>query len=766
MNSDETVELDRPCQYCRVLSLNDADQGGRIHNSEKGMRYVDFGTIRETSRERDGPLARAGWGDADEPKDFPKIKLKLGYKRQDTLPHMPGFLETASNGCWFCSILRDDVISAWLSEKKSLEKYHNNSVEITSAELSVTEICFRLEELLQSRFSLKQKTGSDIGLTTLHVFFTIKWEEISNDYALAYDVYTDATDPCASWLQCRRTPVKNSMLSPDSINRLRGLVEKTREELPRPKAGTEYLPTRLLEVDSGVDGGVRLVLTKQEAKLKHGDQSTRYMALSYCWGSKEEAEQQLKTKSGSLTRHLNRVDVEKLPKTVADAIQLCKLLEIRYLWVDSLCIIQDDINDWAQEASAMAMVYSNSYITLCILRGSSCLDGFFESKYAPRTLKVHFSSVLDPTVTGKLYLRMLQPPGEKIDRNPAFGNRAKIPADEDLQGAAWYTRGWTFQEAKLSSRKLYVGETMFHISCGTINESADGTGFYGRLDLIDAEASLDKHVQEWYLWVRDYSARKLTYETDRFPALSAIARTFSERFPDEEYVAGLWKSDLHRGLLWSPLHCWTTYAEHFKLPSHGYVAPSWSWAHRSRPVDWVRGVNHECLFGRECEWKDIQIDLDSANPFGSVKSGHILMSAKLLQLLPPGSGRKLTQTENEETLYLGFAFHFNVKSNEEEYITHLRLDWLGYGCEGYPEGPLDEIWMVLLSSSTFQLEYNSWKPTENREVEHPECMLGLLVLPTKNDNEFTKVGLWCSESRGLGGRKLWDQVQPQSVRLV
>ena len=566
-------------------------------------------------------------------------------------------------------------------------------------------------------------------------------------------------------------PVTNSMLSLGSIGRLKALVEKTsKEEISNPEVGTERLPTRLLDIGSGVDGSIQLVITKQEVKLGRGDQLDKYAALSYCWGSKKEAEKQLKTTSSSLAGHLERIDVDKLPKTVAHAVQVCKVLGVRYLWVDALCIVQDDKDDWAREASDMAKVYSNSYLTLCILRGSSCLDGFLESRHTPRTLKVDFSSALDPSVTGKLYLRMLQPPEKTIHEGskgwgPPISKDAKIPADEDFQDVAWSTRGWTFQEAKLSPRKLYVGETMFHISCGSVHESADGTAFYNRLGLIDADAGLDKHIQEWYLWARDYSARKLTYEKDRFPALSAIARMFSERFPDEEYLAGLWKSDLHRGLLWAP-SVWTTFEEHLKPPNHGYIAPSWSWAHRGHNVDWVRGVNHECVFVPECEWRGISIAYNSVNPFGSITSAEIRANAKLLQLLPRQSGQKITGAGDAETLFLGFSFQFLAKSSDDEYIAHLHLDWLAYGCEGYPDGPLDKIWMALVTSSTFQLEYNSWKPTGDREVTHPECMLGLLLLPTRNENEFTKVGLWCSESRELGGRKLWDQIEPRVITLV
>ncbi|KAI9896885.1 hypothetical protein N3K66_007907 [Trichothecium roseum] len=648
MNSDEHLELDRPCQHCKVLFINDAEQGGAIKLTKQGVRYVDFGRNRSSPRSNHAGVSV----------DSPKTELKLDYEREDSLPHMPDFLQTATDGCSFCSLLRDDIGRAWLSRKADLERQQNGFIEIVSADLMVAGISYRFDEDVSSRWGLEELTETNIGLTSMHVYFAIRWENGEVEYSLTYDVYADAAD---FW-------------------------------------GNEE-----------PQGGHR-------------------MALSYCWGSEKQAEQQLKTTSSSLRRHLNRIIISKLPKTVADAVQLCKALGIRYLWVDALCIIQDDKDDWAQEASEMANVYSNSHVTLCILRGSSCLEGFLESKYAPRTLGVKFSSALDPAVTGKLYLRMLRPPEETIDvvslaLKGTPSQRAQVPGHLDFENSVWQTRAWTFQEARLSPRKLYVGENMFHMSCGSVRESADGSGFFDGLGSMDAhdDASFDQqhqhqhqqhHMQQWYGLVSDYAKRNLTYEKDRFPAFAAIARTFSDQFPGEEYVAGLWKSDLHRGLLWTPGSS-TTFEDHFRLPDHGYVAPSWSWARRRHSVAWVQGKDDDkSVFVPECRWLDIGIAHASMNTFGSITSAHIQMSARAMQLFPPAAGRKLSRAPDEEVVYLGFGFYFTIKSGAGEYMADLHLDWLLLGCERgkYPDGPIDELWMVLVASSTLEVRDSGWAP--------------------------------------------------------
>jgi hypothetical protein len=85
-----------------------------------------------------------------------------------------------------------------------------------------------------------------------------------------------------------------------------------------------------------------------------------YVALSYCWG----ADQTIKTKLASLVSHEDGIRVETLPKTIQDAIHITRELGIDFLWVDSLCIIQDRAEDLAKEVVDMPHYYSNSVATL------------------------------------------------------------------------------------------------------------------------------------------------------------------------------------------------------------------------------------------------------------------------------------------------------------------------------------------------------------------------------------------------------------------
>ena len=493
--------------------------------------------------------------------------------------------------------------------------------------------------------------------------------------------------------------------------------------------------------------------------------------MSYCWGPKEEAERQLKTARSTIQDRIARIELAHLPATVADAVQVCRTLGIRYLWVDALCIIQDDGDDWAREAFEMANVYANSFLTLCIVQGESCTSGFLNRPLASETLQINFRSTLDSSVAGKLYLRMLHSPETTLIQSKKPEEKLVAispdkPAELDIDRAPWNTRGWTFQEAWLSPRKLFFGPHMFHISCGELHESADGSlfrdpGSFARdLDLTEV-------LDRWYDLVTQYGRRALSFEKDRFPALSAFARTISDRFSDQKYLAGLWKSDLHRGLLWTP-YAWTDLKSYLERPP-GYVAPSWSWADRPNGLVWFQGVGTGLfLHSPEFELKEARIQTQALNPFGCIESGALELDAKIFQFpLSRGQG-KVIKTPDRERRWLQINFHYTLLSEKDEYIASLHLDWLSYGKEEFPDDPLDQLWMILISRSSLNNIYGHWYPVkdENKHVEDPEIMVGLLLLPTTNENEFIKVGLWYSETRGLGGSKFWDDIPRQSVRLV
>jgi hypothetical protein len=146
-----------------------------------------------------------------------------------------------------------------------------------------------------------------------------------------------------------------------------------------------FLPTRLLALQSLPNGGdlahvnnasdawrerfknttCRLVETSTEHKQQ-------YVALSYCWGQSLP----FITTRRSLQQQLHEIRFEQLPKTLQDSLMLARYLDFDYIWIDCLCIIQDDQEDWNREAACMADIYSNAALTIAASRAQDCTEGF------------------------------------------------------------------------------------------------------------------------------------------------------------------------------------------------------------------------------------------------------------------------------------------------------------------------------------------------------------------------------------------------------
>ena len=322
------------------------------------------------------------------------------------------------------------------------------------------------------------------------------------------------------------------------------------------------MPTRLLDVGHPEAHEVRLVLA--------GSQETvPYAALSYCWGNSKPH----LTTIATINRHLEGIHISTLPQTLKDAVAVTRRLDIRYLWIDSLCIVQDDKADWFREAATMASVYGNAHITVMATKAASSEEGFLGVRICPFFIKEERDHTGEMS---SLYL---------INRN-FYDN--SIRRATDRKGNPLFNRAWVVQERILSRRKLMFCEDQVFWECNQLKTSED------KQILQDKQEQHASRLTAWFDAVETFTACDITYEKDVFPAMAGIAKSIAQA-TGFTYCAGIWLDTLSKSLLWYP----ERYTK--KVRRESFVAPTFSWAASKGPV-WYRRNSMMSTFTQFCKY--------------------------------------------------------------------------------------------------------------------------------------------------------------------
>lgn len=375
-----------------------------------------------------------------------------------------------------------------------------------------------------------------------------------------------------------------------------------------------HLPSRILDIGED-DNQIRLV---------EGDgHRTRYLCLSYCWGGV----QPLKTMRQNITDHMTSIPWTAIPKLFQDLIGLARKLCIRYVWIDSLCIIQGDHEDWAKESSKMCQIYENSYLTVSATTAKNCNAGLWdgssnsiEEMEGISAQGVHYSWLAIygfPILHPKLWDSYL----EKASLWPLLD------------------RGWAFQERMLAPRVLHFlnGEMMWECKAETFCECGVMTP-YGKSKTLHEYLNSGDSVKLAAIWreiVQHYSWLKLTKVSDKLPALSGLAQKVMQALPNKRYLAGLWEDSLLEDLLWVRL----TISEGEAPLTVSCPGPSWSWIAVDDAVSFATGSQYNRNFinpptGNRYLRKYINIiaalcELASADRAGEVKNGVLTVEGRL-----------------------------------------------------------------------------------------------------------------------------------------
>lgn len=406
---------------------------------------------------------------------------------------------------------------------------------------------------------------------------------------------------------------------------------------PRTVPGGHTLPKRVLSVG---DENTDPFLVEPAADKRSG----KWAALSYCWGG----EPSMKLTRDNIDELKQGIPMNRFDATIRDAILVTRALGLTYLWIDALCISQDsDAQDWNEQSSKMHVIYGDSTLTIVAANSSSVIQGFLKE----RELQYLALGCFPSGIRSEEPLDSFS--AQRIHIAPPWNSE-----DDQIIGP-WTIRGWTMQEELLPNRLLYYTSKQIIWKCCTIVEyergviqeppkevvhtfidDARGTDIWNfdafskfkalplYLQLIP-ETSLSEKYRLWYAIVEDYTPRRFTDIRDRLMAISGLAKIFGDMIQDDEYIAGLWKRDLIRGLLWHVRGGKLTASPTTQASS----VPSWTWASVAYNVvvnDHAKqdGIRSFVVV------EDVEVDLvDSSNPFSGVRGGRITITGPIFSLL-------------------------------------------------------------------------------------------------------------------------------------
>ena len=350
-----------------------------------------------------------------------------------------------------------------------------------------------------------------------------------------------------------------------------------------------FTPKRLLRIE---DSGKKLSLVLHP-------QATEYVALSYCWGGDQPA----KATKARVDDYYLAIPLLALPATLQDAVHVTASLGFKYLWVDAMCIIQDDPQDLTDQLAVMRKIYRGASITIVASQGTKSTDGFLDARESFRPFALRARS-------------------DDVDQMEIL----VCPQATPLEQAHIFKRGWAFQEWLLSPRLITFGEVNVGLICLESHTpdggAADQRGHnfvHQRPEMLESKV----HPQAWANMVLQYSNLDLTVCTDKLPAIGGLAEEYARSHPAGTYFAGLWEKDFIWQLLWRHQSVYKAQR------SQTYSGPTWSWcsiqgALTSFPRDDPSALAIKCIL------EERHVELESErNPFGRVKTARIVLQGRV-----------------------------------------------------------------------------------------------------------------------------------------
>lgn len=445
-----------------------------------------------------------------------------------------------------------------------------------------------------------------------------------------------------------RRPINLDPASRSSFDLARGWFQTCladHKTCPKPSLG--FMPKRVISISQNQSGfSLRLLETEGLRDM--------YCALSYCWGG----DQKTRATKETLPQLKEDIAFNKLPATLQDAVTTTHGLGIRYLFVDSLCILQDDEEDIHTQIAQMSEIYSEAAVTILASRAKGVDFNFLHKRQ---------HSLPSSRLKDDRYNMSLRCPNGELGSvvvlsGYSSGKESSGPLD---------SRAWALQENLLSARTLDYEDGHTTWRCSTMNSLTDGwlstSEFLQRLgfalvpealrprsavkatDEIEHRDERQELFRQWLSLVDHYTRLELSFTSDKLPAISAIAGRMGSALGDK-YLAGIWKSRLTQDLLWDVRQ------RHPRPKS--FRAPSWSWAAVDGGPSRISTDNDSFSL----EVLECHTELKSpAAPYGAVKSGHLVLRGRLRRVVLSGiKGRVWTPVGKSAPAKVKLANLFHI----------------------------------------------------------------------------------------------------------
>jgi Heterokaryon incompatibility protein (HET) len=388
-----------------------------------------------------------------------------------------------------------------------------------------------------------------------------------------------------------------------------------------------FLPLRLIDTEPISGSEWRLWVP---GRNQH--RSVSYMTLSHRWGTASP----LKLTRSNMEGLKAGLRLSALPQTFRDAIKVVQRLGQRYLWIDSVCIIQDSLEDWQEQSAAMRDIYTNAVCNIAATSSEDSHGGCFAER-----------NVSDLQCRIPNYLQ--SSPGQEY---------SLVSMDlwtDCIERAPLNQRAWVLQERLLAARTIHFGAQQIFWECNEMNAcevfptklpssafSRVPLSIRGHSPLFSVNTGVPDDESDEHLFLIEYSyvfwnsivgaycRGGLMISADKLIALSGLALQLNQIIKDE-YFAGMWRKNLHSQLLWHVIRCKQSDGSPSRRPMP-YRAPSWSWASIDGLVQPNEFFLLDAVFNRPLiDVVDIKTIPLTDNFTGQIKDGYLVIRGVLIQ---------------------------------------------------------------------------------------------------------------------------------------